>query len=56
MIEKIEARIKEIETALQNCQAQHAQLVGHLAEAKNFLVMSEQPESSEAPAVEVPAE
>jgi butyrate kinase len=40
MLEQIQSRITEIETAIQNLVQNHAILTGHLAEAKNFLDMA----------------
>ena len=39
MKEKLQERIKEIETAISNCISQHSILQGHLAEAKNCIDM-----------------
>ncbi len=40
MLDKIKARIIEIEDAMKNLVAQHATLSGHLTEAKYFLDMA----------------
>ncbi len=40
MLEQIQARITEIETAIQNLVQNHAVLTGHLTEAKHFLDMA----------------
>ena len=59
MKEQIQARITEIETAIQNLVQNHAILTGHLAEAKNFLDMATKgvemiaPESCVSEALEV---
>lgn len=41
MIEKIKARILDIEKTMQDLVTQHTVLAGHLAEAKHLLEMAE---------------
>lgn len=49
MLDKVQARIKEIEKAIESLLSQHAALSGHLAEAKHMLKLIEETGNVVAP-------